>query len=176
MKIKETNFKQNKIFFLLIGVGTLIDYISKLFIFKNFSEIKQVILTPFLNFSFVINKGVSFGFLNTLKDARTIISVIVGAIIIFLIIMLIREKNNLIKLSYSLITSGAIGNTIDRIIYGGVIDFLDFHYKEYHFPAFNIADTLIFIGCFLLIFGELCFKRLCLIKKNSVKKTSKLKI
>lgn len=160
MGIKEVKFKQNIIFFFLIIIYTFIDYISKFFIFRNLSIAQQVILTDFFNLTLVVNKGISFGFLNTLNRGRTILSLIVSAIIILLICLLINEKKKFVKFSYGLIISGALGNTIDRIIYGGVIDFLDFHYQEYHFPAFNIADSLIFTGCFLLVFGDILFRKL----------------
>lgn len=62
-----------------------------------------------------------------------------------------REHDTATKYAYSIIIAGAFGNIVDRFLRGGVIDFLDFHYNNWHYPAFNVADILIFIGACLII-------------------------
>jgi len=69
-----------------------------------------------------------------------------------------KKQEVLLPVAYSLILSGAIGNVADRLIYGYVIDFLDFYYQQWHYPAFNIADSAIFIGAGLLIYDAFARK------------------
>lgn len=150
-----------KVKYSLLGIILLmLDQASKLFMFnlltsKPFGIIE---ITPFFNFALVINKGVSFGFLNNISNPHYIISGIVLIIIIFLIWLFLKESMKIKKLALTLLIAGAFGNTIDRFIYGGVVDFLDFHIKHFHYPAFNIADTIIFFGVVILMFPNFISK------------------
>ena len=84
------------------------------------------------------------------------ISFIIIAISISLWIILYSKKLNMIGfVGYNMIAGGALGNVIDRLIHGKVIDFIDLHYKEYHWPTFNMADSFIFIGVLLFLYNEL---------------------
>jgi signal peptidase II len=93
-----------------------------------------------------------------LENSKYIFSILNFIIIIILLIVIIKTNNKYQKLSFALIASGAGGNMIDRIINGAVADFLDFHVKGFHWPAFNIADIAIFIGAFLLVFENFLSK------------------
>lgn len=157
MKNIIANFKQNKTDVLLclaiLSFGVILDRVSKYFILFYFVEnpISSIEVLPFFNLVLVFNEGVSFGMLSTLPFRRFALSFIVLVIIAVLFFFFLKENRRFPKIAYSLIIAGAIGNTIDRISFGGVIDFLDFHIMSYHWPAFNVADSLICIGVFILI-------------------------
>jgi signal peptidase II len=140
----------------------IIDQITKIYI-KNTFDLYQtkVIIPGFFNLTFVLNPGAAFGFLAKLDDSyRQIFFLATASIaIILLIYLMIKENEHKLRLfSYSLILSGAIGNLIDRIYLGSVIDFLDFYIKNYHWPAFNVADSCITVGVFFL-FLDVFFKK-----------------
>lgn len=154
------NFIENKknifLLFLLSFCCLFLDQLTKQIALKTLIKIpsNSIEVFSFFNFSLVHNKGVSFGLFSGLPFAKEIISCIVIAITLFLIFLLLKEKRAELRCAYSLIISGAIGNTVDRITYGGVIDFLDFHIADIHYPAFNVADTVIFIGVAILISAD----------------------
>ncbi len=109
-------------------------------------------ITKFFNIVLVWNTGVSFSmFANTGIIGRWFLVVMAIIIACYIIYLMVKEQNNFIKICYSLIIGGAIGNIFDRIRYGAVVDFLDVYIDTYHWPAFNIADSFICIGVFLLI-------------------------
>ena len=121
--------------------------VSNIFCIKVFS---------FFNIIFVLNDGVSFGMLSGM-NAKYYLIIISLTILIILFTFLIKDNFVLNKIAYCLIIGGAIGNLYDRIFIGAVVDFLDFYIKfnlvEYHWPAFNVADSSIFLGvCCLFIF------------------------
>ncbi|WP_298324998.1 signal peptidase II [Asticcacaulis sp.] len=137
---------------LLIGlIGLILDQISKNWILYGLQlpSLGQVKILPFFSFSMVWNKGVSFGFFHSEGIGRwllTLFSLVVSA---FLIDWVRRTNRRILGLGLALVAGGAIGNAIDRIIYGGVVDFLDF--SGLGFPwVFNIADAAINIGVALL--------------------------
>jgi len=109
---------------------------------------------PFFNIVMVKNSGITFGMLGGIASPSFLIFL---SIIVIMLMLIWVRKNEQYALPVTLIISGAIGNIIDRIIYGSVVDFLDFHLFEYHWPAFNIADSAIVIGSailFFISFGE----------------------
>lgn len=113
---------------------------------------------PFLNFTLLYNTGAAFSFL---ADAggwqRWFLIVLAVVVCSILLVWLVRLKpgQTWLATSLSLILGGAISNVIDRIIYGHVIDFIDFYYQNWHWPAFNIADTAISIGAMMLLLEAL---------------------
>lgn len=132
------------------------DQLTKLVIVKYFPDIR-IEITSFFNISLVYNKGISFGMFNDISYSNYIFAIIASVIVVFLIKWLLNSKSKLEAIALCLIIGGAIGNIIDRIIYIGVVDFLEFHYKEYYWPSFNIADSTICLGvCILLIFSINC--------------------
>lgn len=116
---------------------------------------RPVEVTSFFNLYTVWNKGVSFGMFNHLEQAPLIFSGIAIAVVLVLLVWLWKAENRLVAAGLGLVIGGAIGNTIDRIRFGAVIDFLDFHVKNYHWPAFNIADTAIFLGVVALLWDSI---------------------
>ena len=163
-------FKEKKLFF--TGIFTafivaILDLISKKEIFEMlenravnglFSD-SQIEITSFFNLVHVWNRGVSFGMFNNLPNSWIIFSTIQFLIAAALLVWLF--KNEKIHFSYALglILGGAFGNLIDRILHGAVADFLDFHIFTYHWPAFNLADSAVFIGVMILCFDEIFFNK-----------------
>ena len=136
---------------ILITLITLvIDQTSKYLILLNMKEFESIpIINNFFNVTFMKNTGAAFSFL----EGNVPLIIIVTSIIIIFILRYIKITNpkRQEKIFYSLIIGGAFGNLIDRIVYGYVIDFLDFNLFGYNYPVFNIADTAIVIGIFSLI-------------------------
>lgn len=127
-----------------------------------FTEVNEAYLPPtvsipmiddFMNFTMVWNKGISFGMLQQLGPM--VLIGVTGAIVLGLIIWLFRAENMSIRSSLMLIIGGAIGNIIDRIRFGSVVDFVDVYFGDWHYPAFNFADSCIVIGVLLLLLNTL---------------------
>ena len=144
------------IIFLTIFLDQLTKYIAFIFLFK---EKQLLIINEYLNFRPVWNDGISFGMFQGYGDFGRFIFIIIASIISLWIIIYSKRLNTIGFIGYNMIAGGAIGNVIDRVIYGKVIDFIDVHYKEYHWPTFNIADSFIFIGVVLFIYNELIVLR-----------------
>ncbi len=120
----------------------------------------QIPITSFFNIVMAWNTGVSFSMFNNIGEYGYLILIFIALVIVTIFaIMLWNSDNKLNNLCYSLIIGGALGNVLDRARFGAVIDFLDFHVKGYHWPAFNIADMSIVIGIILLIGASLFFER-----------------
>jgi signal peptidase II len=111
-------------------------------------------ILPFFSLVHWTNKGISFGLLNALNtpDAqRNVLAFLTIAILAVLAMVLCRAEKWLTIVALGLIMGGAIGNLIDRLLYGAVTDFLYFHYLSYDFPAFNVADSCVCIGVGLML-------------------------
>jgi signal peptidase II len=117
------------------------------------------VIGGFFSITHVRNTGAAFGFLaGGTSPFRTLffVAITIGAlIVIFLIFRRIKGNMVLIPLSLAMVIAGAIGNLVDRIRWGYVIDFLDLYWREYHWPAFNIADSAITAGVSLLLIENL---------------------
>jgi len=115
------------------------------------------VLGKWVQLQLVYNQGAAFGFLATAggwqRWAFTALGI--GATLVICYLLKRHGHQRLFSLSLALILGGALGNVIDRLMYGHVIDFLDFHAGAWHFPAFNLADSAITVGAALLIFDEL---------------------
>ncbi len=134
------------IFFLFI----FLDFISKYFVKTNLVLNQIVELNQFLDLVYVQNYGVSFGLLSGVVSHWILI--IIGLLIVLVIFYLMTiSKKKLEKLAYFVIIIGAISNILDRIINTYVVDFISFHYKNYYWPAFNLADIYITIGIIMII-------------------------
>ncbi|MCT4575425.1 MAG: signal peptidase II [Alphaproteobacteria bacterium] len=148
----------------LIGYATsiiivILDQLSKHLILGVLDGINSIKITKFFNLSLVYNRGISFGMINggSLLELSIIATITLSISII--LINWLRKSTSLYKsTSIALILGGAIGNAIDRFLHIGVVDFLDFHFKNYHFPAFNVADSCIFIGVVLMLLENVFIK------------------
>ena len=126
------------------------DLATKFLIKKNLELNQRVELTNFIDLIYVQNYGVSFGLLSGFVSHW--ILVFVGFMIVLLIMYLTKVSNkNLEKLAYFIIIVGAIANILDRVINTFVVDFLLIHYKNFYWPAFNLADIYITIGIIMLL-------------------------
>ena len=116
-------------------------------------------ILPFINIVMVWNKGVSFGMFNDGGEMGALILIALSLVIVFIfLIWLFTAGHYMQRLSIALVIGGAIGNVIDRARLGAVVDFIDVHAFGYHWPAFNIADSCIVIGVFLLIIYSFFFE------------------
>ncbi|MBC7514343.1 MAG: lipoprotein signal peptidase [Herminiimonas sp.] len=143
-----------------LGIATIVilfDQITKITIAKTFAYAEAKAITSFFNLTLVYNKGAAFSFLATESGwQRYLFTALgIGAALVIAFLLKRHAGQRLFCWALALILGGAIGNVIDRMLYGHVIDFLDFHTTGWHFPAFNVADSAICIGAALFIFDEL---------------------
>jgi signal peptidase II len=133
------------------------DQLSKQVVIANMQLFDSIELLPFFNFTYVRNYGAAFSFLSDAGGwQRWFFTFIAVAISCVLAVWLARNTKAQLKLNLalSLVLAGAVGNLIDRSIYGYVIDFFHLYYQNWHYPAFNIADSAICIGAALLIWDS----------------------
>jgi len=142
---------------LIAAVVVIADQLTKLWMVKLLQGVPVIRLTSFLNLVLAYNKGAAFSFLASASGWQryffTGVSII--AIIFILYFMHKNAGQKLFCWAFALILGGAIGNLIDRVLYGQVTDFIDFYIGTWHWPAFNIADSAITIGAVLFILDEL---------------------
>ena len=137
---------------IVIVLTVAADQISKFFAAEHLVESQPFASTSFFNWVKVWNTGVSFSMFNNYGQTGAIIlSVFALGVAASLFYWMLKETNKLKIAALACIIGGAIGNVIDRVRYGAVLDFLDFHYKNMHWPAFNLADSFICVGVFMLI-------------------------
>ena len=158
------NFVKKKIFLNLIFLTVIfiIDRLSKILIINlsnNYEQLEYPV-TSFLNLNLVWNDGIAFGLLSFEENfIYNLISIIIFIIIVILSVMLINSQD-LKRLALLLVLGGALGNFFDRLYYSAVPDFIDFHFRGFHWFIFNVADIFISIGLLCLIYVEI-------IKKNN---------
>lgn len=143
---------------LALACGVMLaDQLSKFAILQSFTVNKVVELTSFFNLVLVYNRGAAFSFLSDASGWQRGFFITIALVASVWIIYLLRRyrQQALFSLALSLVLAGALGNVIDRILFGAVVDFLDFHAYGYHWPAFNVADSAITCGAALLIWDGL---------------------
>ena len=135
----------------------LLDQLSKWSALSTLQMGVPEYVLPFMNWLLLFNPGAAFSFLAQGSGWQRWFFTILGLVACIYIIWLLRKSQNdkLLCLALSLILGGALGNVLDRIMFGAVVDFIDLHYANWHWPAFNIADSAICIGAALIIWGEL---------------------
>ena len=132
----------------------VLDQLTKYIVTHSLKVNQSVAISSFFNITYIQNRGILFGMMNNSSFSPFLVIAANIIAIIILILWSLRPDNNFwIKEGITLIVSGAVGNLIDRLLYGGVIDFLDFHIGQYHWPAFNVADISITVGTALLGIG-----------------------
>jgi signal peptidase II len=140
-------------FAILTVAGLLLDQATKLYIDRSMQLFDSIpIMQDFFHITYVRNRGAAFSFLS---DASWRLPFFIGISLVASIAILVafhklRDDQKLAQVSLAMIFSGALGNLIDRVRLGEVIDFLDAHWYRHHWPAFNVADSLICVGVFLL--------------------------
>ena len=143
---------------LLSGVVVALDQVSKYVAVAALADKPPLEVTSFFNLLLVYNRGAAFSFLASAggwqRELFTGIALVASAWIIWLLYR--HAQQTLFSLALALVLGGAIGNVIDRLMIGAVVDFLDFHALGWHWPAFNVADSAITCGAALLIWDGLC--------------------
>jgi len=147
-----------------LGLAALLvaaDQLAKLAAVQFLALNQAVTVTPFFNLVLVYNSGAAFSILSDAAGWQRLVFIAIAVVASVWIVFLLRKYPNhgLFALALSLVLAGAVGNLIDRILVGAVIDFLDFHAYGYHWPAFNVADSAITCGAVLLIWDALRPKR-----------------
>jgi signal peptidase II len=146
--------KPRYIILLVVSALVLIlDQATKLYIDRSLPLHSSItVINNFLNITYLRNKGAAFGILanSAYRLPFFILVSAVAVLVIFVAVRRLREDQKFAAVSLALIFSGALGNLIDRVRLGEVIDFLDAHWFEHHWPAFNIADSAICVGVALL--------------------------
>ncbi|MDB5908799.1 MAG: lspA [Massilia sp.] len=142
----------------IAAIVVLIDQLTKIAMTKTFVFGEEKAITSFFNLVLAYNRGAAFSFLNNQGGWQRYFFIAIGVAAVGFIVHLLRRHagQRLFCWALALIMGGAIGNVIDRLVHGHVIDFLDFHLASFgHFPAFNVADSAICLGAALFIFDEL---------------------
>lgn len=141
----------------LAALVAALDQLSKFAIAGILTAGVNIEVAPFFNLVLVHNRGAAFSLLSSASGWQRELFIAIAAIASVWIIYLLRRhpRESLFCIALSLILGGAIGNVIDRVLAGAVIDFLDFHLGAYHWPAFNVADSAITCGAVLLVWESL---------------------
>jgi signal peptidase II len=132
----------------------ILDQLTKVWISQTLRLYESIMVFPFFNLTLVHNTGAAFSFLASADGwQRWFLTGLASVISLVIVVWLSRLKvgDYGLAIALALILGGAIGNVTDRVIYGYVIDFLDFYYKAWHWPAFNVADSAISVGAVLLL-------------------------
>jgi len=141
---------------LVFAVILTLDFLTKQWALATLLNVGRIEVTSFFNLVLVWNTGISFGMLQTDGElGRWLLIALALAICVILLFWLRWEQRLPSKIAIWLILAGAIGNVIDRVRYGAVVDFLDFHAFGYHWPAFNVADSVIVVGAAILVVDSL---------------------
>lgn len=145
----------------LSGLVVLMDQITKQFMAGWLQLGESVTVTSFFKFVLVHNTGAAFSFLSDGSGWQRWFFVALALAISVWLVALIRRHavERLLPFSFALVLGGAIGNVIDRVLHGAVIDFLYFHIGRYGWPAFNVADSAISVGVMLLVWDQLILQR-----------------
>lgn len=148
--------------FIIVLLIFFFDRISKIFVINLNNKLlgSEIFSSKFLNISLIWNKGIAFGLFSfsekLIYNSLTIVILIIILIIIFMTI----KSEGLKKYSLLMILGGAFGNIFDRIFYKAVPDFIDFHYENFHWFIFNVADIFITLGVIFMILLEFSNKNL----------------
>ncbi len=145
--------------FLLVSLIVLIlDQLSKWWILQHFHEHEVLVVWPVFNLTLAFNKGAAFSFLADAGGWQHYLFVGLAVLVsLFLVIWLWRlPKGRLLEAwGLALILGGALGNLVDRLLRGQVVDFLQWHWEAHYFPSFNLADSAITLGVVLLLLDAL---------------------
>lgn len=135
----------------------LVDQFSKVLILRHYQLGDSTFITEFFNIVRVHNSGAAFSFLADASGWQRWFFTALGVVAALVITYLLRAHaaQKLFCLALSCILGGAIGNVIDRLLHGYVVDYFDFHWRNMHFPAFNVADSAITLGAILIIVDEI---------------------
>ncbi len=145
-----------------------LDQYTKFLVIENFEEFEELVLLPVLDIMRLHNEGAAFSFLSNASGWQRGLFITLGLSVSVGILVWLRRLpatgQSLLAAGLALVLGGAVGNVIDRVLWGYVVDFIRVHYEDWYFPAFNVADSAITVGATLLILDSLLDAR----KKPSV--------
>jgi signal peptidase II len=147
-------FRLSWIALLVFGIDQLTKYLA----IKNLIYHAEVTVTSFLSFTLLYNSGAAFSFLSNAGGWQNLFFIVVAIVVTFIIVLIIRRlgiHDVQAAVALMLILGGAMGNLLDRLRFGYVVDFIDFHYGAWHWYTFNIADSAISIGAVFLMLDAL---------------------
>jgi len=145
----------------LSALVIVLDQLSKAWITSHFAFGESFTVLSVFNLVLAHNTGAAFSFLSDAGGMQRWLFTFIAVVASVWIVWLLRRHatQTLFALALSMILGGALGNLVDRLAYGYVVDFLQFHWDEHYFPAFNLADSAITCGAFLLILDSFTEKR-----------------
>jgi signal peptidase II len=136
-----------------------LDQWTKMLIVERFDEFDRLVLLPYLEFMRLHNEGAAFSFLSNAGGWQRWMFIALGVVVSSAILVWLRrlpaKGQSLLAAGLAFVLGGALGNVIDRVLWGHVIDFIRVHYEEHYFPAFNVADSAITVGAILVILDNL---------------------
>ena len=148
--------------FLLILIVVMLDQFTKGWVVENLYLYERIKILPFFDITLLHNTGAAFSFFGFESGNQRLPLILISFFVsVFLIVLLIKdaESSNFSQnISIALIAGGAIGNLIDRIIEGYVVDFFLFYYQSFYFPAFNVADSSITVGMVIFLLDNFMIK------------------
>ena len=149
------DLKSKRLWWLLISLVLIIaDQITKTIAFVRLSDGDNITVLPVLNFTLAFNQGAAFSFLSHAGGWQNLFFIILAVVVTACLVIYILKNNSRLQcFGLSMIIAGALGNVVDRLHYGFVIDFIDVHIGLYHWPVFNLADSAITTGVIILLIG-----------------------
>ena len=142
------------LFFLFLFL-VILDQITKALVINFIELYESITILPIFNLTFVVNYGFAFGLFNNPSLNQILVSIVILIIILYFLFLLMKTQDKIFQLTLVIILAGAIGNFIDRIYRGFVIDFIDIYIGKFHWPAFNIADSCITVGFVIMMINIL---------------------
>ena len=144
----------------LIAVTMLVDQLTKSAALSLLSQGTAVPVLPSFNLTLGFNEGASFGMMGGFMAGKPLLmAALTGALTLAFAVMAFRAQHPLERIGYGLVVGGALGNIIDRLRQGAVTDFLDFYWRDWHWPTFNVADIAITLGAVLILAASLPLRR-----------------
>jgi signal peptidase II len=154
---------RNAWWFILSFATVIADQATKLLVIENLSLYQRIPLLPVLDLVRLHNTGAAFSFLANASGWQnyffTGVAFVVSLVIVWWLMTLPRSGRIVLAAGLALVLGGAIGNVIDRSLYGYVVDFILFHYRSWSYPAFNVADSAITVGVGLILFDGIILER-----------------
>jgi signal peptidase II len=149
----DNRVKKSTVIVIIASIEVVLDYFTKMLILQKVGPMEVIPVFPFMNIVHVENRGAAFGMLTSLGNNFFIIISLLA--ILFILIYLSKLPKGLELYSLSMILGGAVGNLIDRVKIGKVVDFIDVYAGSWHWPAFNVADAALTVGIVLFLMANL---------------------
>ena len=144
----------------LLAAAVVADQLTKTAALSLLSQGTAVPVLPGFNLSLGFNTGASFGMMGGFMAGKPLLmAALTGALTIAFAVMAFRAQHALERAGFALVVGGALGNIIDRLRQGAVTDFLDFYWRDWHWPTFNVADIAITLGAVLILAASLPLRR-----------------